>query len=142
MLFVNEGKKCILDWIKYSSTVVVSIELITDAAIAEAPTVTYAGFTLATFGGYANINITGGGWPNASINGSVEGESDGPLLTWTATGVPLPQTIYGLIVVGLAHDGVTPLCLFYHKFAVTQTVTIAGDTITATVKLFSDDFTP
>lgn len=103
--------------------------------------VTSADVTEANFPGYAQVDVATPVWPPPATNLANEAESDGPTITFTATGgAPLPQTCYGVYV--FMSDGVTPYLFAFGRFSPGKTVTIAGDTITVKLNWFAWNGTP
>lgn len=102
--------------------------------------ITLADLTEATFAGYSPI--TGVSFPSGSLNGSNQGESTSPTLTWTsAGGVSGSETIYGIYMTfGDTSTGARLLQWF--PFASPITISMDGQTIEKKVKILMDNLVP
>lgn len=142
MIFVNEGKKLLLDALRLGNALAIKIDLLKGATPAEAATVVWADVSalVMTFDGYAQKDMTG--YSAATIDGAVEGETDSPLLTWTAgAGIAGAQTVSG-IAVHAADAGAVQRLIGYEKVAGGPSVVNPADTLKWYINLFDQNFTP
>lgn len=107
-----------------------------------------AGTVLASLTEATNTNIpgyaakTGVAFPDPTINGSGQGESDGPTMTWTATSnPPAAIQVFGLYVTITGLDSVDHL-IFAAKFGSPVTFAFSGDFCSKKLNWFDANFTP
>lgn len=98
-MHVNEGLTAVLRGILKTTIFNQHVKLFKAPSAPDEDTV-LADLVEPTFTGYAEIVVSSVTWPNPTINGSSEAESDSPTITWTCTTAPgSPETILGVAIV-------------------------------------------
>lgn len=134
-MLVKEGRKALLDFLLGAGGPACVFHLFVNNPAMADEDVTLGDLTEASFGGYAAISgIT---FPAAVINGADHGETLSPTQTWTATGAPLPQTVYGMYMT-MTVSGSDKL-IFVKRFSSPQVLSLAGETVNKKFDMLSDD---
>lgn len=139
MYFVDQAKTVLLKKMLAGDDVAFDVRLI-KSNTTEIPGRVWADLTEADFVGYAPW--TPASYSTPTINGADEGETDGPVITFTAGLLLGAQTIYGIALTWLDTDNVTRRLCMYHKFTTPQSVAISGDTVVARIDLFTQNLVP
>lgn len=138
-MIVEEGLKAILAFLLRDSGIDAEIGLFTDV-LTETDVTVLADLTEATFPGYARQQTRSLTWPNPTINGDNEAESDGPTITFEATSAPgSPEVITGIFVT--IKDEVAAEALFLcYSFPDPVTITAGGDQVQKKINWFCDNY--
>jgi len=106
------------------------------------PTITsvQADFTDPTNGYAPSLaqNIRDYTWPNPTINGSDQAESDGPIILWTCNSFTSPETIYGLYVTMLDETDAVKV-LMAAAFATPIDIAAVDDVVSKKLNWYSTD---
>jgi len=138
-MVVDEGLKCILRFLLRDSALDAQIGLFSNAIEPDVDTV-LADLTEASFPGYVTIPAVDLTWPDPAINDDGEAESDGPIMTWEATGSPgSPEAIHGLYVSIVDDESEESLFVAY-AFPEPVTITSAGDQVQKKINWFTDQY--
>lgn len=136
----KEGRKYILKNLLITHANDLYIRLATNIPAGSADDVELADLTEATFPGYSQLHAVV--FPDPTINGSAEGETESPTLTWTGGGgVVTPETITGLYVVFIDPSFVEHL-IFWEPFAASITIAADGEQVQKKLKILDNNYTP
>jgi hypothetical protein len=138
-MIVEEGLNSMLRSLLRDSAIGGSIGLFSNDLTPADDTV-FADLTEPGFPGYAQQLCTSLVWPNPAINGSGESESDGPVITFTASSAPgSPVTIYGIFCTVTDNADVVSLFLCY-RFPESIDIVGAGDQVLKRINWFCDNY--
>ncbi len=136
----KEGRKFILDKLLVVDANNIYIRLAKNNPSGAPEDVTFADLTEATFAGYSAIHAPA--FPSATLNGSDQGETISPTLTWTSGGgVSGTETIYGLYVDYYDGSFVSHL-LEWVPFAAPITISMDGQTIEKKLRMVCGNLVP
>lgn len=137
-MVVDEGLIALLRYLLRSSAIATKIGLFSNDYTPTVATV-LGDLTEPSFAGYSQIDADGVTWPDPTINGSDQGESDGPTLTWTCTADPgSPVDVHGIFVQINDETG-THRLFFAFRFAAPVTIAANGDEVNKSLNWFGQN---
>ncbi len=139
-MVVKHGLIALLGFVLRRSEIDAEIGLFTNDFTPDADTV-LGDLTEATWSGYARVEVRSLTWPDPTINGDGQGESDGPTFSFIASADLVPAVLnYGLFIT-IRDDAGFEKLFFATRFATPASVEFTSDAVEKKLNWFDADLT-